>query len=408
MTDYRDREISILLKRAMTLMPVIVVGGLRQTGKSTLLKNDARLAKGRTYLTLDDLDVFEQIRERPDAILSMPRKLALDEAQRLAELPLAIKRAVDRDRRPGRFVLSGSANPLLMARVTESLAGRAFYSTLHPMNRREISGTLDQPPALATFLQRGTWPDRGGSAVTESEVMRGGFPSLALHPGADAWMWFESYEKTYLERDIRDLRRVNDLVSLRRLVRLAALRTGGIVNLSDLARDAHLPRSTVVQHLDLLEAMYLIRRIPPYLGNRASRLIKSPKLYFADSGLAAHLAGLRELKANSTEPLWGPLLENYVLQNLAAALEPHLPGVRFHFWHEQGRHEVDFVLEWGRHVAAIEVKSRGRRQADDFKGLRVFMERTPQCRVGILACLEGELKQLEDKLWIVPLHRLLA
>jgi predicted AAA+ superfamily ATPase len=181
-----------------------------------------------------------------------------------------------------------------------------------------------------------------------------------------------------------------------------------VLNLSGLARDAQLPPTTVTRHLDLLEGMCLIHRLPPFLGNRSSRLIKSPKLYFADSGLAAHLAGVTEVATSSAEPLRGALLENFALQNLMAALEPHLIGVRFYFWHEQGRQEVDFVIEQGRELVAIEVKATGRLQMDDTRSLRDFLRRTPACVAGVLSYFGQEVMPLGDKLWAVPLHVLLA
>jgi hypothetical protein len=152
----------------------------------------------------------------------------------------------------------------------------------------------------------------------------------------------------------------------------------------------------------------VIHRLPPFLGNRSKRLIKSPKLYFADSGLAAHLAGVTELGTSPAEPLRGPLLENYVLQNLRAALEPHLVGARFYFWHEQGRQEVDFVIEHGRKLVAVEVKATGRLNMDDTRSLRDFLRRTPSCVAGVLTYFGEEILPLGEKTWAVPLHCLLS
>jgi hypothetical protein len=335
-------------------------------------------------------------------------KLALDEIQRAPELFLPVKQAVDEDRRAGRFVLSGSANLLLLEKVADSLAGRSFYLTMHPLNRRERLGQLEQPPAIVRFLMDGVWPKWDTPPLDEAEVLRGGFPELALNPELEPGLWFEGYERTHLERDVSSLRRIEDLAAFRRLTRLAALRLGGVLNLSSLARDAQLPPTTVTRHLDLLEAMCLVRRLPPFFGNRSKRLIKSPKLYFADSGLAAHLAGVTAVGTSSAEPLRGALLENFVLQNLMAALEPHLIGVRFYFWHEQGRQEVDFVIEHGRKLVAVEVKATGRLNVDDTRSLRDFLRRTPECVAGVLTYFGQELMPLGDKLWAVPLPGLLG
>ncbi len=405
---YHPREIRTLLERLLKQTPVVVVSGLRQSGKSTSLRHEPVLVEGRRYLTLDNFDVADQARREPRQLVTSAPKLALDEIQRVPELFLPVKQAVDEDRRPGRFVLSGSANLLLVEKVADSLAGRAFYLTMHPLNRRERLGRLEQPPAIMRFLAEGVWPKLDAPPLNEAEVLRGGFPELALNPELEPGVWFEGYEQTYLERDVRSLRRIEDLAGFRRLTRLAALRLGGVLNVSGLARDAQLAPTTVTRHLDLLEAMCLIHRLPPFFGNRSKRLIKSPKLYFADSGLAAHLAGVTQMGTSSSEPLRGALLENFVLQNLMAALEPHLIGVRFYFWHEQGRQEVDFVLEHGRKLVAVEVKATGRLNMDDTRSLRDFVRRTPDCVAGVLTYFGEEVMPLEDKLWAVPLHGLLA
>ncbi|MCP5519467.1 MAG: ATP-binding protein [Verrucomicrobiales bacterium] len=408
MNIYRHRELRHLLRQTLRQTPVTVISGLRQAGKSTFLQNEPEVAAGRAYATLDDLDALESARAEPDRFLGRADKFALDEAQRLPELFLPLKRVVDQNRLPGRFVLTGSANLLLLKRVADSLAGRAFYAVMHPLNRRELLGRLEEPPVLAHFFTTGKWPEVQVPSLDEVEVLRGGFPEVALNPEVNRQLWFDGFERSYLERDVRDLRRVEDLASFRRLLRLCALRVGNVLNASGLARDVKLSEATVRRHLDLLETLMVIHRLPPFLGNRSSRLIKSPKLYFADSGLAAHLAGVTELAASPLEPLRGALLENFVLQNLMAALEPHLIGVRFHFWHEQGRQEVDFVVEHGRRVIAIEVKAKGRVESGDTKGLQDFVQRTPDCLAGVLTYSGRELLPLGERLWAVPLHMLLG
>ncbi len=398
-----------MLARALKQAPVVVVSGLRQSGKSTLLRQDPAVSAGRAYRTLDDLDLLAGAQAAPRPFLEAEPVMALDEVQRLPSLFLPLKQTVDEDRRPGRFVLTGSANLLLLKSVADSLAGRAVYATLHPMNRREILGRIDRPPATVRFLAEGRWPSvRDVPAVTESEILRGGFPEVALHPDLDATLWFEGFERTYLERDVRDLRQVADLVSFRRLLRLTALRVGGVLNVNGLARDAQLPEATVRNHLNLMETLMVIRRLPPFRGNRSARLIKAPKLYLADTGLAAFLAGVRDIGAGSAEPLRGALIENYVVQNLIAAMEPHLAGVQFHYWHEQGRHEVDLVVEYGRQVLAIEIKAGGRLAPGDTRGLEAFMARTPGCVGGVVGYLGRDVVPLGAKIRAVPLSLLLS
>jgi predicted AAA+ superfamily ATPase len=405
---YHRREIAPLLQRLLGQFPVVVVSGLRQTGKSTLLQEEPAVSRGRTYVTLDDLDAFALSRDDPSRLLNNAARLAVDEVQRSPEIFLTIKRLVDQQRDPGQFVLSGSANLLLHQRVADSLAGRAYYAYLHPLNRRERLGALGEQPALLRFVDEGSWPAVSMPAVDDLEIMRGGFPEVALRPEIDAGLWFDAFERTYLERDVRDLRQVEDLVGLHRLLRLAALRVGSVLNISGLARDARLTESTARRYLDLLETLMVLRRLPPFLGNRSSRLIKSAKLYFADSGLAARLASVTSIAAASADSLRGALIETFVLQNLVATLEPHAPDVRFYYWNEQSQREVDFVIELGKKVIAIEVKAQGRIHPADSKNLENFLGRTPACAAGILAYQGDKVLEIRDKIWAVPLSVLLA
>lgn len=406
MTGYLPRELSPRLMAALRRMPVVILSGARQVGKSTLLLNELALAQ-RAYRSLDDFAVLAAMQREPEWALEGDEPFTVDEAQKCPELFNAIKLLVDRRRKPGRFLISGSANLALLAKVTETLAGRAVYLTLHPMSRREIRRVTDKPPALVHLLREGEPPDAKASPVMPAEIRLGGLPPVCLAPLADAAEWFRGYEQTYVERDARQLTQITDLVSFRTLSQLAALRTGQVLNVSTLGRDAKLSASTTSRYLHLLEALFLVRRLPPFLKNRSSRLIKSPKLFFTDSGLACHLAGVQDLEATADEPLKGALFETYVVQNVAATLEAHLPDARLSYWHEQGRHEVDLVIESGRQVFAIEIKTASRWSKGDLAGLQAFLDRTPQCAVAILAYNGEQTVPLGPKLWAAPLGALL-
>ena len=201
---------------------------------------------------------------------------------------------------------------------------------------------------------------------------------------------------------------ITDLVAFRVVAQLAALRTGQVLVISTLARDAKLSAATAGRYLALLEASFLIRRLPPFLRNRSSRLIKSPKLYVVDSGLAAHLAGVTEITTGADGLMRGALFETYAAQNLAALLEAHLPDAQLTYWHEQGRYEVDFVIESGRNIVAIEVKAATRWSDADLAGLRAFVDRTPACVAAVLAYNGREAVKLDGKLWAIPLGHMLA
>ena len=407
MTAYHPRELTRLLTEALERLPVVVLSGLRQCGKSTLLTQEPALAS-RTYHTLDDFAVLAAAQRDPESLLASSGPATFDEVQRLPEVLPAIKTAVDRARRPGRFLLSGSANLALIARVSETLAGRAVYLTLHPMTRREIRAKTPQRPVLLRFMEDQSLPRSSADPVTPDEILLGGLPPVCLEHRRGASIWFRGYVQTYVERDLRQLSQVTDLVAFRTLANLASLRTAQVLNISLLARDAKLTSATAARYLHLLEASFLVRRVPPFLGNRSSRLIKAPKLYFTDSGLAAYLAQVQSLGPAAAEPMRGALLETWVAQNISALVETYLPDAAITYWHEQGRHEVDLVIEAGGRTWAIEVKAASRWSDSDLSGLNAFLDRTPQCVAGILAYNGRSAVPLGKKLWAIPVGHLLA
>ncbi|HHQ42719.1 MAG TPA: ATP-binding protein [Chromatiales bacterium] len=364
------RHAAGLLARSLRVMPVTVVTGARQTGKTTLV---GRLVPGRRRMvSLDDLDALDLARSDPEALLGGGRQLTLDEVQRAPQLLHAVKRLVDRDRRPGRFLLTGSANLLLMRRVSESLAGRAAYLTLWPMARGELLGEgragawdllLREPPQA--------WPDalarRGAPPGDWRELARrGGFPvpALELRSASDRRLWFEGYVRSYLERDLLELSSVGSLPDFRRLMRAVCLQVGQMLNQSALGRALGLPQPTVHRWLNLLEASYLLVRLPAYAANRRKRLVRSPKAYWADTGLALHLAG-----AGRPD---GPHLENLVLHDLLVWRDGHEERVELAYWRTVTGEEVDFVIERSGTTLAVEVKAATRPRLRDAAGLLAF------------------------------------
>jgi predicted AAA+ superfamily ATPase len=371
-----------------------------------LLRYERGLSEGRVYRTLDDFAVLAAARENPEGLLE--DAVILDEVQRCPEILVAIKKSVDERRSPGRFILSGSANLSLFGQVAETLAGRAGYFNLHPMTRREIRRKTAKSAYVVEFLSSLSLPKMRSEVITDAEVLTGGLPPACLGPADGVAEWFTGYIQTYVERDVRQLTQIADLVAFRTLAQLAALRTAQVLVISNLARDAKLSAATAGRYLSLMEASFLIRRLPPFLKNRSSRLIKSPKLHFTDSGLAAHLAGVTQLEPGRDDLLRGSLYETYVVQNLAALIEAHVPQAQMSYWHEQGRTEVDIVLETERKVVAIEVKASTQWTDNDVAGLRTFMERTPACIAGILAYNGREAVKLGGKLFAIPMGQLLA
>jgi uncharacterized protein len=406
MMTYLPREITHQIVRALDAMPVVAITGMRQTGKSTFLREQPEL-KGRKYISLDDFAYLAAAKENPDQFVATDEALIIDEAQRCPELFVAIKRAVDLNKAPGRFILSGSANFLLMKSISDSLAGRAVYFNLHPFSRRERKGSTVDPPFIKRFFEEQTISGLGEAPpIPLDEITTGGMPPVCVGDFKDPTLWFKGYEHTYLDRDIRDLGRIGDIIPFRGLLHLAAHRTGGILNISDLGRDARLKSSVVNSYLSVMEVSCIFHRLAPYLRNPASRLVKSPKFYLGDSGLACFLAGVEELTPDN--PLKGAMVETYVAQNLLAILQAAWSRANAYFWNIQGRHEVDFVIEVGNRCVAIEVKAAARWEKEDLSSLKTFLASTPHCMAGILAYNGSIPVSLGSKLWAIPLGLLLS
>jgi hypothetical protein len=377
------RLVGAALSERIRVMPAVVVTGARQTGKSTLVEH--LIPGGRRYATLDDLDVLDAARRDPEVLVGGPDPVTLDEVQREPELLRAVKRAIDRDRTPGRFLLTGSANLLLMRQVSESLAGRASYLTLWPMTRREQRG-LGQGGRWNDLLAT---PDAGWRELLGDEkhaaedwrmlARRGGFPTPALEltTASERRIWFDGYVRTYLERDLQDLASISGLPDFRRLMRAACLRMGQLVNQTELGRDVALPQPTVHRWLNLLETSYLLVRLPAHAVNRTKRLIKAPKIYWGDTGIAMHLS-------EAEEPS-GAHLENVVLHDLLAWRDARIERAELTYWRTSIGEEVDFVIESGGRLLPIEVKSTARPRLSDAAHLRTFrVEYGKKARAGLL------------------------
>ena len=394
------RLVTPSLEERLRVMPAVVLTGARQTGKSTL----ARMldAKGRRFLSLDDLDVMDAARRDPETLLGGEQPVTLDEVQREPSLLIAVKRSIDHQRRRGKFLLTGSANLLLMRGVSESLAGRASYLTLWPMTRREQLGTG----------RGGVWeelietPDENWRDLLASQkekpddwralAKRGGFPTPAVHLRTDKErsIWFDGYVRTYLERDLQDLSSIAGLPEFRRLMQAACHRLGQLLNQTELGRDVALPQPTVRRYLNLLETSYLLVRLPAYAVNRTKRLIKAPKLYWGDTGVALHLSG--------TDPD-GPHLENLVLQDILAWRDARLDRSEVFYWRTTTGEEIDFVIESGGRLLPIEVKASSRVRLGDTADLRSFRAQYgKKARAGLLLYTGSVVDWLAPDVLAVP------
>jgi uncharacterized protein len=409
MDRIKPRWFSSNIQSALRVMPVTVLTGARQTGKTTLTK---AVEPDRTYFTLDDVGILGQTERNPDSLLAT-RPVILDEVQRAPQILLAVKRAVDTGRRAGDFLLTGSANLLLMKQVAETLAGRAIYLDLPPFcptEWQERKGALSPLDRLfAQDFDWREWPDEPGDWTRW--LLRGGFPpALEINSEADRGLWFAAYVQTYLERDLRQLSAISSLPDFQRLMMLAAQRTGKLLNQADLARDAALSHPTAHRYLNLLETGCMITRLRPLATNPTAALVKAPKLLWTDCGLAAWLAGIRSSAEVTTRMDSGFWLEQTLFQTLETwrSLDPQQR--KLHFWRNRSGHEVDFVLEEAGKFVALEIKASSQVTVSDATGIRAFREDL-KCKPSLVRGVvlhSGKARPLEDGVlalpwgWMVP------
>jgi hypothetical protein len=375
-----QRYVSARLLEALADSPVVLLHGARQTGKSTLVQHITSTDHPAQYLTLDDAAVLGAATADPAGFLAgIEGPIALDEVQRAPELFLAIKADVDRKRTPGRYLLTGSANVLMLPKLLESLAGRMEILPLWPLSQGELAGHresfidslfADKP------IRAGAGPKDGPTLI--ERILRGGYPEAQRRATPSRRRaWFNSYVSTILQRDVRDLANVDGLSAMPRLLGLLASRVGSLLNQAEVSRSLGMPQTTLKRYLALLEATFLVQLLPAWSGNLGKRLVKSPKLYLNDTGLACSLVGQMDERALRQSQLLGPLAENFVVMELRkqATWSKTEPGL-FHFRTLSGQ-EVDVVLESpSGDLVGVEVKTSATVGTGDLKGLRALAEET--------------------------------
>lgn len=410
-----ERALTPEIRDALADTPVILLNGPRQSGKSTLaqaLAPDAFPDGPADYATLDDATVLAAATSDPDGFVrGFDGPAILDEVQRAPDLFRAVKAEVDRDRRPGRFLLTGSADVFLVPVASESLAGRMEVATLWPLSQGELKG---RPGRFVDAVFDGALPPAPGADLDGpslwSRLVRGGYPEAVARTARRRGRWFDAYVTTILQRDVRDLARIEGLSEMPRLLALVAARTATLLNTAELSRSSKIPATTLKRYLTLLQATFLVRELPAWSTNRSKRLVKSPKLFVADAGLAAHLVGF---EADAEVPpaladLPGLLLETFVVGELVKqAGWARTPVSLYHFRTQTGR-EVDAVLERrDGTLVGVEVKAAASVSGRDFRGLRALRDERPEAfRRGVVLYAGTETVAFGDDLAAVPLAAL--
>jgi len=353
----KPRTLAKTIKKAMRSFPAIVVTGPRQSGKTTLLKT--LFSKTHHFVTLEDPDVRMRAREDPIRFLNQfGPPIIIDEIQYVPELLSYIKTRIDQKRKPGQWLFTGSQNFVLTQGISQSLAGRAAVLSLLPFSFAERIDRGDKTKEMASLL-------KGLPSVTECEakvsisdlLLRGNYPEIASKGAVDRQLWCGSYISTYLERDVRNLAQVGDLSQFERFLRLCAIRTGQILNLSELAKEIGMSVPTMKRWLSLLETGHQVYLLYPYYKNIGKRIIKSPKLYFNDTGLASYLLGLHDREALLNSPNFGNLFETMIVTDFLKRFLHFGQMPSMYYLRTRDGLEVDLVIELGQKLHLFEIKS---------------------------------------------------
>lgn len=407
--DVYPRFVAERLKEALADTPAVLIHGPRQSGKTTLARRVGE-PKGYAYFTFDDDVARAAAQSDPIGFAGdLPERAILDEVQRVPALFTALKTVIDRRRTPGRFILTGSANVLLVPRLADSLAGRLEVLRLHPLAQDELAGRasrfLDALFGL-TFKMRTL--ERLGPDLA-NRISAGGYPAaLARAAGRRRTAWYRDYVETHIQRDVRDLARIRSLEILPRLLALAAGQTARLFNVSDLAGPFQLSRPTIRDYVTLLERIFLLELLSPWHANRLSRLVKTPKLHMGDTGVACAWLGLDGASLHQDRGALGQMLESFVFQELRRQASRHEATIGFYHYRDRDGAEVDIVLERdGRQVAGVEVKTAATVFASDFRGLRKLKEAARHRFAGGVVLYDGEsVAGFGDGLYAVPVRAL--
>ena len=411
------RHVADRLQVALQDTPAVLINGPRQCGKTTLVQ---QFAQGMSYITLDDPGMLSAAQQDPVGLLRQIDRAVIDEVQRAPQLLLALKMSIDQDRRPGRFLLTGSANILALPQIADSLAGRMEVHTLMPLSQAELQG---RPSDFLQRAQGQSWPVSHPSwvypAVMDAKnelhagaignALAGGYPEMRLRPSVTRRQaWAKAYIQTVVERDVQDIAQVEHLSQIPYLLDIAAAHCGQLFNASQIGGQLMLDTRTLDKYLGVLEKLFLVQRLPAWGRNELNRLIKTPKLHFLDAGLQATLTRLTPDMLITHRERWGATLETWVYAELRKALALSDEAWYLSHYRDKDQVEVDFVLENPqRQLIGVEVKAAATVQVQDFKGLRKLQAQTgADFLTGIVLYDGAHALPFGPGLWAVPLAAL--
>lgn len=405
-----SRHLTVNVRLALEDTRVAVILGARQVGKSTLIEQIAASEPHRTIVTLDNPQTRQAALEDPTGFIAdLVTPAAIDEVQRAPALMLAIKESVDRDQRPGRYILTGSANLLTAPTIADALTGRTEYLRLWPFSQAELHGT---PPRLIDALFAGRPPRivdaESGRRPHAEPIVAGGFPEVQRRSSARRSRFFDTYVDTVLDRDLGTIARVHDSANVRRLLYAIAATTGSPLNVEGISRDLDITANTIRAHVDLLEMLFLIHRLPAWHTNLLSRLTKAPKLHIIDSGLLTYLLGADARRVVADGRIGGAAIETFGVMEIVRQAAAHPDPPRLFHLRDQRGHEVDLVMERrDGTIVGIEIKASATTGPNDFRGLKLLRDRLGERFVyGVIIHTGSRTLSFGDRLAAVPLAAL--
>jgi len=403
------RHLEPRLRESLEDSPVVLIQGSRQCGKTTLAQMVGK-SGGFEYLSLDEEAVYRAAEDDPSGFVrDLPERVIIDEVQKAPRLLSAIKLAVDRNRTAGRFILTGSVSILRLRRITDSLAGRMRIVNLHPFSQCELGRTA---PAFLDALFAGDFTisrsATSGNGLVE-RIVRGGYPNAVGLPTEQRRMaWHRDYIESLVRRDVPDISGIRSLEALSRLLSLAAVQTAQLLNTNSLAKSFQLSRTTIHDYLALLEAMFLVNRLPAWYHNRARRLVKTPKLHLSDTGIACALTDFNASSLSEDRAALGHFLETFVFQELRRQASAHEWRHAFSYYRDKDGAEADLVIERdAASLAGVEVKASATVSRADFTGLRRLRKIAgKRFKCGVLIYTGETCLPFGDDLYAVPAQSL--
>jgi predicted AAA+ superfamily ATPase len=394
-----NRVLQQSLIEALDIFPVVLLTGARQVGKSTMAMNF-----DRAYVTLDNISRYDSAKHDPRRFVQeLARPVVIDEIQKAPELLAAIKEDVDRDRVNGAFLLTGSANLLGYQKIADTLAGRMGILELWPLACCEITGNADYNPVDLLFTEKPIVKESIKGEELLEGVLQGGYPEMQkIHSARGRNLWFSSYVSTYIERDVRDIGELRQIDRFIHLVNILAPRSATLLNKAELSRTAGIEQKTLANYLGLLERVYQIGQLRPYSANIGKRFTRAPKVYFSDSGVLCHLLGINSVAELKQSRYYGAVIETYVYSEL-------LKGIRYadrpmSLWHYRttDRREIDFIIQRGDELVALEVKAAHTVTRKDFTHIEDLRRSMPGLKHGIVLYQGEEVIPFGDN-YAIPL-----